>query len=177
LTRIRRVKCDETKPVCVRCTSTGRNCEGFPAPQEQTWEIVTSSTALSILQPSKNPQLKTNGSAECFHFFRHCTISLLSGLFTSEFWDKTILRAAENSDAIRYAAIAVGAAHKSAFHGGTNAPFDAWAAENHDLAVKCLVSVSESSVGPSTDVAIATYLLLACYEVCLDHCDSCVWSG
>lgn len=27
--RIRRIKCDETKPHCQRCTSTGRKCDGY----------------------------------------------------------------------------------------------------------------------------------------------------
>ncbi|KAI0148008.1 hypothetical protein F4776DRAFT_293875 [Hypoxylon sp. NC0597] len=27
--KIRRVKCDETKPACTRCTSTGRKCDGY----------------------------------------------------------------------------------------------------------------------------------------------------
>ncbi|KAF1958556.1 hypothetical protein CC80DRAFT_14520 [Byssothecium circinans] len=27
--KIRRVKCDEAKPYCVKCTSTGRNCDGY----------------------------------------------------------------------------------------------------------------------------------------------------
>lgn len=30
--RIRRVKCDETKPFCNKCTSTGRTCEGYTTP-------------------------------------------------------------------------------------------------------------------------------------------------
>jgi hypothetical protein len=30
--RIRRVKCDETKPFCIICTSTGHTCEGYPPP-------------------------------------------------------------------------------------------------------------------------------------------------
>ncbi|KAI1090650.1 hypothetical protein F5B19DRAFT_484417 [Rostrohypoxylon terebratum] len=29
ITWIRRVKCDETKPACTRCTSTGRKCDGY----------------------------------------------------------------------------------------------------------------------------------------------------
>ncbi|TVY86445.1 Transcriptional regulatory protein [Lachnellula willkommii] len=28
--KIRRVKCDEAKPACNRCSSTGRKCDGFP---------------------------------------------------------------------------------------------------------------------------------------------------
>lgn len=30
--KIRRKKCDETKPACHRCTSTGRKCDGYPLP-------------------------------------------------------------------------------------------------------------------------------------------------
>ncbi|CAG5180958.1 uncharacterized protein ALTATR162_LOCUS9522 [Alternaria atra] len=30
--KIRRVKCDETKPSCLKCTSTGRTCEGYAPP-------------------------------------------------------------------------------------------------------------------------------------------------
>lgn len=30
--RIRRVKCDEQKPACLRCTSTGRTCDGYGGP-------------------------------------------------------------------------------------------------------------------------------------------------
>ncbi|KAH6632920.1 hypothetical protein C7974DRAFT_162188 [Boeremia exigua] len=29
--RIRRVKCDERKPACMRCTTTGRTCDGYPS--------------------------------------------------------------------------------------------------------------------------------------------------
>jgi hypothetical protein len=32
-TRIRRKKCDEEKPFCRRCTSTGRKCDGYPTQQ------------------------------------------------------------------------------------------------------------------------------------------------
>ncbi|CAH0022533.1 unnamed protein product [Clonostachys rhizophaga] len=30
--RIRKVKCDEKKPSCQKCTSTGRNCDGYESP-------------------------------------------------------------------------------------------------------------------------------------------------
>lgn len=29
MTRIRRVKCDETRPACLKCKSTGRDCDGY----------------------------------------------------------------------------------------------------------------------------------------------------
>ncbi|KAL5599098.1 hypothetical protein FOVSG1_006910 [Fusarium oxysporum f. sp. vasinfectum] len=30
--KVRKIKCDETRPCCRRCTNTGRNCDGY-APQ------------------------------------------------------------------------------------------------------------------------------------------------
>ncbi|KAL2807765.1 hypothetical protein BJX63DRAFT_60948 [Aspergillus granulosus] len=30
--KIRRVKCDEGKPSCSRCVSTGRKCDGYASP-------------------------------------------------------------------------------------------------------------------------------------------------
>jgi len=33
--RIRRVKCDETQPACLKCTSTGRKCDGYEAQDQK----------------------------------------------------------------------------------------------------------------------------------------------
>lgn len=34
--KIRHKRCDETKPDCYRCTSTGRKCDGYPLPSSST---------------------------------------------------------------------------------------------------------------------------------------------
>lgn len=42
LCRLRRVKCGEEKPYCLRCTSSGRQCGGYlavPRPRSQTLEL------------------------------------------------------------------------------------------------------------------------------------------
>lgn len=49
LHRIRRVKCDEEKPACVRCTSTGRTCDGY--------EMDTSGTRKMQPQQQSSPNL------------------------------------------------------------------------------------------------------------------------
>ncbi|KAI1106630.1 hypothetical protein F4804DRAFT_347583 [Jackrogersella minutella] len=47
--RIRRVKCDETKPACTRCTSTGRKCDGYvgAAPPRQRKPTTSSPDAVA----------------------------------------------------------------------------------------------------------------------------------
>lgn len=46
--RIRRVKCDETKPECRRCTTTGRKCDGYTSLSSSVipFEIFSSSQEL-----------------------------------------------------------------------------------------------------------------------------------
>ncbi|KAH3001521.1 hypothetical protein KXV73_001875, partial [Aspergillus fumigatus] len=34
--KVRRVKCDEEKPTCCRCRSTGRKCDGYASPSSGT---------------------------------------------------------------------------------------------------------------------------------------------
>lgn len=42
--KIRKVKCDEGKPSCLRCTSTGRKCEGYNPPRAKV-HILTGDTS------------------------------------------------------------------------------------------------------------------------------------
>ncbi|KAI1384916.1 uncharacterized protein F4822DRAFT_416684 [Hypoxylon trugodes] len=57
--RIRRVKCDETKPSCTRCESTGRKCDGYggAAPPRQRKRAPQSSVPLPLppYAPTSSP--------------------------------------------------------------------------------------------------------------------------
>lgn len=58
--RLRRVKCDETKPHCLRCTRFGQRCDGYitKAPSKQSLQISTTRT----LAP-RNPNLAGEGGS------------------------------------------------------------------------------------------------------------------
>jgi hypothetical protein len=104
--RIRRVKCDEQKPNCVRCTGTGRKCDGY------LLDIVPN-------QPNRlvhNISLVVLGTLEerrAFDFFRSCTVTELCGYFLDEFWERNVLQASFSQLAIRHGVIAIGALHES----------------------------------------------------------------
>jgi hypothetical protein len=50
--RIRRIKCDEGKPSCFRCTSTGRKCDGYlPIPATKAQTMGRMKTATYIPSP------------------------------------------------------------------------------------------------------------------------------
>ncbi|KAL7629099.1 hypothetical protein AAE478_000617 [Parahypoxylon ruwenzoriense] len=60
ITWIRRVKCDETKPACTRCTSTGRKCDGYggPAPPRRK-KLLASSSIPSLPSSFSSPPSST----------------------------------------------------------------------------------------------------------------------
>ncbi|KAF2727820.1 hypothetical protein EJ04DRAFT_391673, partial [Polyplosphaeria fusca] len=106
-TRIRRVKCDEEKPSCRRCTSTGRQCDGYPVSTNtsQQRELVKATrdlsptSALSILALDSQEQ-------ESLFFFRQRTSVELSGWFDNSFWRFELLQASHLHPSIRYSVIA-----------------------------------------------------------------------
>jgi len=114
-TRIRRVKCDETRPFCQRCTSTGRTCEGYPVPPPALRPSPEShrlapgsapaSTSLTLRRLSWGVLDDDDDDVErrIFGFMRERAIYDVSGYFESEFWDRLVLRVSHTEPAVRHA--------------------------------------------------------------------------
>src|SRR3569833_880855 len=63
--RIRKVKCDETKPFCHRCVSTGRACDGYESPfRIFTSKTVNNARASDKKTGAKKQPTKPNNSLE-----------------------------------------------------------------------------------------------------------------
>src|SRR2546423_4181892 len=94
--RIRHIKCDEGKPACLKCTSTGRKCDGY----QQSFERKEPDTnepsvimegALATLSPASLPSGNPSGRL-ALEFFQVWTISQISGYFESDLWNRYILQ-------------------------------------------------------------------------------------
>ncbi|KAI3398492.1 hypothetical protein diail_9174 [Diaporthe ilicicola] len=110
--RIRKVKCDETKPYCLRCTKTGRKCDGYldprnlasrrrprdPTPQDH------------VLGPLLD--LSTPEEERAFYFFQHVTAPCISGDFDAVFWRTVVLQVAQTEPAVRHAVLSVSTLHE-----------------------------------------------------------------
>ncbi|KAF2650471.1 hypothetical protein K491DRAFT_697262 [Lophiostoma macrostomum CBS 122681] len=111
--RIRRVKCDEAKPSCQRCVSTGRKCDGYTAaPSRQTQAIVCGPQTSSIASVMQGLNLDSFEEQEAFHFYQYHSSTELSGLFDSGFWKFEVLLAAQTTPAIRHAVTSLAAMHR-----------------------------------------------------------------
>ncbi|PMD31328.1 hypothetical protein L207DRAFT_472732 [Hyaloscypha variabilis F] len=105
--KIRRIKCDETRPYCARCTSTGRNCDGYTVRSPGRSPPGTSLAVLSLEDTSRPiPERRS------FAFFRDCTLPNLSLHFGSPGWTRLVLQASHSEPAIQHAVAALGAIHE-----------------------------------------------------------------
>ncbi|KAE8153239.1 hypothetical protein BDV25DRAFT_149906 [Aspergillus avenaceus] len=101
--RARHVKCDETPGACVKCTSTGRTCEGYDIfpPRAVVTKVATPSQNLTLPGTS-------SGQRRWFHFFRNRTMPMLIGYYDSELWQQIVLQVSQGEPAVFHAVVALG---------------------------------------------------------------------
>ncbi|KAH8591151.1 hypothetical protein B0O99DRAFT_744764 [Bisporella sp. PMI_857] len=147
--RIRKVKCDEKKPSCIRCTSTGRTCDGYgnssphsrpPSKFVHGYPVAKASDApkvppiaasmaegLSTLKPTLSP-FTTNSESQAFGFFRNVTLSMFCIYHGAEhdmrcnFWSDNVLKLSVSVPAVRYALCSLSELHRAFLisHGSSN---------------------------------------------------------
>jgi hypothetical protein len=122
-TRIRKVRCDEERPSCRRCTSTGRKCDGYD-PDVVTYarrfklETVTETKEAKerkeiaphpglISHPSRNAE-----ELRSFHFFCSVTAPSFFGGFDQDLWNRAIPRACQVNPAVWHAVTSLGSLHE-----------------------------------------------------------------
>jgi hypothetical protein len=110
--RIRRVKCDEAKPACKRCTSTGRRCDGYRQRQQQQQPKPTMSIGITTIMANNNC-VTASGRAACevrsrmsYHLFVELYTPLLSDYGTAGFWNSLVLQASAADESIKHLMIA-----------------------------------------------------------------------
>ncbi|KAL2068850.1 hypothetical protein VTL71DRAFT_15188 [Oculimacula yallundae] len=121
--KIRRVKCDETRPHCLRCSKFGEGyCDGYePTECDQIRKrppLSNKSTSLARIQnskPKRDPAIRAFKSQEesfCFRLYCEEVAPQLSSS-NSSIWHHLLLQAGQNQPFIRHAIIAIGALNKS----------------------------------------------------------------
>ncbi|KAF5987566.1 transcriptional regulatory protein moc3 [Fusarium bulbicola] len=100
--RIRRVKCDEDKPSCHRCVSTGRKCDGY--------DLTPLVSSGRILQP-----IVSGGSdpeSQAIYQFRTRIATLISSSFDANFWTYDLLHTSDRYAPVRHALAALASAYQ-----------------------------------------------------------------
>ncbi|KAK3944425.1 putative transcriptional regulatory protein [Diplogelasinospora grovesii] len=156
--KIRRVKCDETHPECLRCTSTRRICDGY----SQVPLLRLSSSVGVPATVMTGPFNACARSRRSFAFFTQRTCPQLAGFFGSDFWERLVLQSAHHESAIRHAIVAIGALHEhQAMRAGASGTF---ALEQYNLAIRSLLVPLSQNRQQAVDVCLISCLLFTCFE-------------
>jgi hypothetical protein len=153
LLRIRRIKCDERKPACLKCISTGRRCDGYAPPRALLFEVS-----------------KDEGERRSFHYFRERTAPELCGDTLTRFWDGFVLRASYSQEAVRHAVAAIGALNESLeLQTGQQAlTAQGFAFEQYN---KAITALTKGEPAPSTEDMLIACILFTWFENLQGHFD------
>ncbi|KAK0104965.1 hypothetical protein ONS95_005226 [Cadophora gregata] len=118
--KIRRVKCDELWPVCDRCNSTGRVCEGYgvwgggETIFSQQQRLLSERAARTVSRPPVVVFLPGSSPEERdgFEWFKYRTAPKLPGSFQSKFWSTLLHQASLDEPTVLHAVLALSYVHK-----------------------------------------------------------------
>ncbi|KAI0201657.1 hypothetical protein F4808DRAFT_108320 [Astrocystis sublimbata] len=154
--KIRKVKCDEEKPHCKRCTGTGRKCDGYPP--------ISTSSALSWHRPRHLfPDVNNTLERRSLEFFCEVAAPVLSGPLNPYFWTHLILQFSQMEPAVRHSVVAVGSLYEQV-HRHRNAssllPFDnGFVICHYNAAIRHLKTMKNESL------VLLVCILFVCIEL------------
>ncbi|KAH8682826.1 hypothetical protein BGZ60DRAFT_368780 [Tricladium varicosporioides] len=183
--RIRRIKCDEAKPNCSRCTSTGRKCDGYKdAPIPRPKRDAAHNERI-VRRPSPNiapqrqvtlPTFDGSQQLQSFEFFVSCTCSVSPMYFGADFWSNRVLQLSLSEPAIRYALCSLSSLHRTIRErdaprprsGSSNTTYyKTFSLQQYAIAVKHTQRLlAESSTGNQDAIVkgLVACILFICYE-------------
>ncbi|MCJ1474024.1 hypothetical protein MMC13_002682 [Lambiella insularis] len=120
MVRIRKVKCDEGRPACCRCISSGRVCDGYGIWGgggnlfSQRQRLSSANRNLVVPRPPVSPPIIATTIEEnrYFEWFTCRTATKLPGTFVSSFWNTLLFQASLNEPAVLHAVLALSSVHK-----------------------------------------------------------------
>lgn len=183
------MKCDELKPECKKCSSTGRKCDGYSDDTVGNKLLISKKDAMPFISKSADgypkfvpytPPIGIPGDARdrrTFHYFRSRTNNAMfrhfeSSCFEADFWDGLVLQISHSHPTVRHAILALGALYEEydiTRSSRGNTPIDgkelhsAFAIKQYNKAVQ-LLSVDLAADDPSFDSILASCMIFICLE-------------
>ncbi|OAA80378.1 Fungal transcriptional regulatory protein [Akanthomyces lecanii RCEF 1005] len=151
---VRRVKCDEGRPACHRCTSTGRTCDGYGP-----IVVATPSPPVSL------SQVKYSGPEwRSFQYFHEKTLKQLCTFFPDDFWTSYVLKIANTETSIWHSLIALSSYHElfSEQRMPRQQVEDYFALNQYNSSIKQVLNMDKSS--KSAHIQLASCILFICVE-------------
>ncbi|PWY88570.1 hypothetical protein BO94DRAFT_556022 [Aspergillus sclerotioniger CBS 115572] len=181
VSRKRRVKCDETRPNCERCSSTGRKCDGYGSSPRS---FDRAHPQLPLLSLTRLNHAATEREVRSLQFFYEKTVPSLAGYCGSEFWGRLVMQVSQHEIPVWHALVALGALHenfeKMPGFGLVRAGYDTFALQEYLKAIRALLGPADSLLpassnyaappgGLTVDVCLISCILFVCFEILSSH--------
>ena len=172
ISRKRRIKCDETRPVCKRCTISGHTC-GY---QEQRTSPSDNPAAVMLLtlDPQAAPFMKAASARErrAFHAFRTTVAPSMANSNDEIFWTHDIPRASQVSPAIWHVVLSVTTLRlkeptpdETSSHSRTTNDSEVFSLTHYGKAISQLVKIMDQPDIPFFDQEVLLIASLVCLEM------------
>ncbi|KIW70691.1 hypothetical protein PV04_02936 [Phialophora macrospora] len=188
----KRIKCDQTWPVCQKCKAATLVCDGYgvwggggkpygpdgyrsksPRPPRPEVSRACGGSLTHTFGTGMSPEQHAS-----FEMLRLKMGVKLSGIFDSDFWDKLVLQASVDEPAVLHAVAAIGSAYRSDRlakndHGYgqtrevSNREMDSEGTRallEYNMAIRCLTAHLSRTDICSLRVALITCMLFICFE-------------
>ncbi|KAL2206832.1 hypothetical protein CC79DRAFT_908054 [Sarocladium strictum] len=121
--RIRRIKCDKAFPICRKCSSTGRQCDGYgiwgggsrapPSPlhPKKAGAMVREGKRIASVRQISMLSIPLE-DRETLEWFQDRTLRKIPGMFKSDFWDILLLQASATEPAVMHGILALSSVHR-----------------------------------------------------------------
>jgi hypothetical protein len=163
--KIRRVKCDETKPSCLKCTKSGRKCDGYVPLKTWVFEVRSRDDSSSSPSLTSSPSSDYAGPMEsrALMYFRERTVPVLSNFasITQEFFNSTILQAGHVHPVVKHMIIATASLQEATLCRPDQYNINRWLFGQHYS--KAIALLAGPGANPPVEtVLMACLLFLAC---------------
>ncbi|KAI1814004.1 hypothetical protein GGS20DRAFT_550509 [Poronia punctata] len=184
--KARHVKCDEGRPACHRCVSTGRKCDGYGiwggggnvsnnAGEPLSVAVSGNDTGSLARDISNHFSALSAQQRSYFSWFKYRTYAKLPLPYTTPFWHTLVLQASTAEPAILHAVLALGSAHQKVTlthdeHENAKEPYPAldpqqqFMLHEYSRAIRALQPYFSNQDKRSIHVALVTCALFTFFE-------------
>ncbi|KAK0736908.1 hypothetical protein B0T21DRAFT_153726 [Apiosordaria backusii] len=177
--KIRKVKCDEEKPFCMRCTKTGRRCDGYldakaiSQRRRRSGGLGQNGVGEPHAPLATLFEWATGDEKRAFHFFQHVTAPCLAADHDGAFFRVLVLQICQTEPAVRHAVLAVSSLHEGMVQAAMMPPMlhssdtenrSSFALYQYNRAIACLLEQMRT-VNARPLVPLLTCVLFVCIEL------------
>ncbi|KAF4841381.1 Aspercryptin biosynthesis cluster-specific transcription regulator atnN [Colletotrichum siamense] len=164
--KIRRVKCDEARPACNRCVSTGRKCDGYVAPPNGTYSWAQ---LLRVCPPPT--QNASESELRALSFFRGVVAPVLAGPLDNYFWTHLATQLSHQEQAAKYAVLTI----SSLYEKFKENPMDRLAGEKNLFAVSNYnEAIRHLRTTDNPETVLFVCLLFVCVDMLRGECKGAI---